>query len=279
MPSKGVLDRQRVGQAIIAAARTHAQPVGERLQQTLSAIVADGETLSDFTTPQLELARYLERRLADLVAADEAHLEELDDDQEPRILRDEAAAVLYSTLVRIRAVINAAFGSVRGTKFLGVDGDTAQDPLTLHRQASRALARLRQPPAELPTLQVGGVTLDLSGLADELQPATDDLGRALAEVGDERRQAEETLGEKTDALIAFDTAVGGVGRTLIGYYELAGYPNFAERIRLTLPGRRSGSSDEPEAPAPDEVPRPEEAAEAPAIGFTPAASAAGEPSD
>lgn len=169
-PSKGVLDRQRIGRAIIHAARTHAQQVGQRLQENLQGLVAEGETVSDFITPQLELARYLEMRLEALVAADETHLEELDDDQEPRSLRDEAAAALYSTLVRIRAAVKAAFGTVRGTKFLGVDGETSRDPLKLHRQASRALVRLRRPSEELPPLEMGGIALDLEGLADELQP-------------------------------------------------------------------------------------------------------------
>lgn len=111
MASKGVLDRQRIGRAIIHAARTHAHEVGQQLQENLQSLLAEQETSSDFITPQLELARYLEMRLEALVAADETHLEELDDDQEPRLLRDEAAAELYSTLVRIRAAVNAGFGT------------------------------------------------------------------------------------------------------------------------------------------------------------------------
>jgi hypothetical protein len=46
MASKSVLDRQRVGRAIVAAARTHAQEVGERLQQILAANLTDGEPQS-----------------------------------------------------------------------------------------------------------------------------------------------------------------------------------------------------------------------------------------
>jgi len=45
MPTQGVLDRQRVAEAILAAARIHAHPVGERMQTNLAAAVAAGETL------------------------------------------------------------------------------------------------------------------------------------------------------------------------------------------------------------------------------------------
>ena len=39
MPAKGVVDRQRVAEGLIASARTHAQEVGERLQTNLGATV------------------------------------------------------------------------------------------------------------------------------------------------------------------------------------------------------------------------------------------------
>lgn len=250
MASKGVVDRQRVGDAVIAAARTHAQQVGIALQEKLGEFTVEGEPAPNFVALQLMLARYLEDRLTRLVAADEIHLVELDDDQPPRLRRDEAAAELYTALVRIREVINAAFGSDLGTKLLGIDGATSNDPLILHRQSSRALARLRQPPMELPAVQLGGFNLDLQGLADELQPTNDELAAALREVRNEQRETESTLKVKNEALQEFDAAVGGVGRVLIGCDEIAGFPSFAAKIRLTLPARRARTSNEPEATEP-----------------------------
>lgn len=44
MPTQGVLDRQRVAEAILATARTHAHPVGERMQTNLAAVPA-GEAI------------------------------------------------------------------------------------------------------------------------------------------------------------------------------------------------------------------------------------------
>jgi hypothetical protein len=266
MPSKGVLDRQRVGKAIVAAADTHAQEVGERLNDDLSVILAEGETLTDFKTLQLHLGRYLKMRLDALVAADEAHVQELDDDQDPRLRRDEAAELLYQKLIEVRDTVNAVFGSERAGKLVGIEGDTPRDPLVLHRHATRILDRLRAPDAELPPQRLRGVQLDPVVLAEELQPATDLLAEALADVDREQRETETTLTLKTEATEAFDRAVRGVGRILQGCDELADFPEFAEKIRLsrTHRGSRSGASEDEEGTSEeDDRPTPEEDEESP----------------
>lgn len=249
MPSKGVVDRQRIGQSIIAAARTHAQQVGEQLQLELGEIVEEGETLPDFVDLQLQLARYLEMRLNILVAADEAHLEELDDDQDPRLRRDEAAEALYQKVIEVREAMLGVFGSTRADALLGISGRTARDPLFLLRQAARVLERLREPAPDLPPRRLNGLVLDRNALADELQPAVESLAAALQDVDRERRETETTKGFKDEALEAFDVSAGGVARMLIGCDEIAGFPNFAERIRLTLPNRRGTiSTPDPSPP-------------------------------
>lgn len=72
MPSQGVVNRHRVASDILAAIRTHAQQVGDRLHTTLAEVLDDGETLPDLTQLQLLFARLLETRLDALVAADAA---------------------------------------------------------------------------------------------------------------------------------------------------------------------------------------------------------------
>lgn len=267
MPSKGVVDRQRIGQSIIAAARTHAQQVGERLQLELAEILEESESQPDFVELQLQLARYLEMRLNILVAADEAHLEELDDDQDPRLRRDEAAEALSQKVVQMREAMSGVFGSPRSDALLGISGRTARDPLFLLRQSARMLERLRAPAPDLPPQRLNGLTLDRNALAEELQPAVQALAQALEDVDRERRETETTKGFKDEALEAFDTAAGGVARMLIGCDEIAGFQNFAERIRLTLPNRRGGATAEEETPIPPdtEVPgtEPDEAPPSP----------------
>lgn len=262
MASKGVLDRQRIADAIIASARIHAHQVGPKLAEVLGVVTPEELTAPDFTELQLQLAQYLEMRRDALVTADEAHLQELDDDQDPRLRRDRAAEVLYERVVAIREAVNAAFGSLRGPKLLGIEGSTSQDPLTLHRQAQRALERLERAPTELPPARIDGITLDLVALANQLQPDLDALGAALQQVGHERRETETTLGERIEAQVQLDRAVGAIGRILIGWDELAGFPHFAEKIRLSLPARRTRSPVPEPSPVPEDSPPSEELPEA-----------------
>jgi len=241
MPTKGVLDRQRIGKAIVAAAHAHAQEVGERLNRDLAVIVAEGETLPDFTTLQIQLGRYLQMRLDALVVADEAHLQEVDDDQDPRLRRDEAADFLYRKLIEMRETVTAVFGPERAGKLVGLEGDTPRDPLMLHRHANRILERLRAPEATFPPQRLRGVQIDPIALTEELQPATDNLAAALADVDREQRETETTLNLKTEATAAFDRAFRGIGRILQGCDALAEFPDFAEKIRLTRASRGPGS--------------------------------------
>ena len=252
MASKGVMDRHRIAKTLVAAARTHAREVGDRLQEILAPAVGEGETLPDFETFQHQLARYLEQRIEAIVRADELHFKELDDDDEPRRRRDEATEALYDTMVAIRDQLTATFGADRGAALLGVDGRTSLDPLKLFRQASRALERLNDDSVELPPARLAGVDLDLATLAGQLQPALDELRLALATVDREQRETETTLQEKDRALDAFDVAVSSTGRILTAFDDLAGFPAYSDKIRLSLPGRRrSGTSTDEESPSPD----------------------------
>lgn len=243
MASKSVLDRQRVGKAIIAAARTHAQEVGERLQAILTPVLEDGETLPDLNQLQLLFARLLQRRLDALVAADECHLTELDDDTDIRQCRDQAAAELYDQVVAVRDLMRAAVGPERETEILGLEGRTPQDPLALNRAAERILCRLQQPGAtELTASRLPSVDLDLGEIPARLEAKIGDLRDALSAVGREEREADTTQQRKNEASAAYDEVARGVADTLRGWCHLADLPNLAERIRVTRPSRRRAAA-------------------------------------
>ena len=252
MPSKGVLDRQRIAKAIVATARTHAPEVGDRLQEILAPFVPEGETLPDLTRLQLVLADYLEAQIDEIVQADEVHLKELDDDDGPRRRRDDAAATLYDTVVAIRETLAGPFRSQGADAIHGVDGETSRDPVTLQRQATRILERLNEESLELPPARLQGIQIDLGTLAAQLQPALDELGQAIKAVDREVREAETTIREKDNALSAVDTAVSSVGRVLTGFDNLAGFSEFSDKIRLSLPNRRRRDTPpEQESPLPE----------------------------
>lgn len=253
LPSRGVLDRQKIGESIVATARTHAAEVAARLEETLAPFVAEGETSTDFLALQRQLARYVDHLLATLIEADEAHLRELGDDRDPRRQRDDAAQALYDKLIQLRGALTSLFGLDRGNELLGIEGPTPRDPRLLHRHATRALEQLRAPDPELPAQELNGIQLDRDALAAELQPATDELAAAIEDVNRELREAETTQGVKDKAVEEFDQVVGGIARMLIGADTIAGFPNYSQRIRLTLPAS-GGSRSEEEEPADEELP-------------------------
>lgn len=258
MPTKGLIERQRIGKDILQSVRTHARAVGERLNQSLQFTVAEGETLPDFITLQHQLARLLESRLDALAEADHAHLQELNDDREPRFRRDQAVRALYDKLIEVRELTKGFFGTDLANALVGIDGATSQDPLILHDQATEALESLREPTPKLPPRRLSSVPFDRNAVADELQPFVDTVGEILEEVKREGREREATKGRRDEAIRRFDIASSAIGRIQIGLDELAELPHFAEKIRLTLPSRGGRVPDDdqevPELPAPGELP-------------------------
>lgn len=242
MRSKSVVDRQKVAQALIAAARTHAQSVGDRLLPQLATVIPEGETLPDLVQLQELFVRLLEARLKALVEAEEAHRAELDGTPRLRMRRDEASSVVQQQILALREAVSAVYGSEQMPHVLGFDGPTAQTPLDLQRQAQRIVSRLQEPVTVEPVSEVlSAEQLDLTGAAERLRETAQVLDEAIQEVLRKTRQAETTLGRRDEALEAFDVTVRCVGLTLRSFLSLAGFSELADRLRLTLPGSRSKS--------------------------------------
>lgn len=247
MPFQGVVNRRRVGQALLATARTCAHDVGDRLATHLAAVLDDGETLPDVTHLQDLLARLLETRLDALVTADAAVRAVRRVAPETRAARDRALAELYCTVRDLRAGFAGLFGHDGGTLLLGVRGATAEYPPGLLSQARRVLERLREPLPELSD-RVPGIEIECAEVADHLRPEVETLDRAVAEVErvtDEQRAA---VAARTEALEAFDRVLGGIGRMVQGFAVLADRPALGRRIRFGDRYARELAAGEAEPP-------------------------------
>ena len=242
MSSQGVVDRRRVGEALIAAARTHAQKVGERLQTHLADPDRDGGTLPDFTRFHLGIARLVETHLAVLLDADEACRAELTDDPPARRRRDGAAAAVYGHIVTVRQTVRGILGADREADVLGLRGRTSETPLVLQRQAQRLLRSLEEHRDELPAPRLRGIELDLAPATEALRAGLAELTAALRDAEVERRQAEKARQRRDQALEAYDDLVRWVAGLLKGCYEMAGLPELARRIRISTPKRRAASA-------------------------------------
>lgn len=241
MPSKGVTDRQRVAEALVATTRTHAHRVGERLQTRFAEVLGDRASLLDLTELQLRLAGVVEKRLASLVAVDDARLAELAESPARR-RRDEAVAAVREQIVNLRRVVRGLLGPEREPQLLGLEGPTADNPLRLSQQAETLLETLREHRGELPAPRVSGVRLDLGPSAEILQTQLHELSAALRDVERERRQADASKERRHDAIESFDRVVRRVAGLLKALYLEAGLPDLCRRIRLTPPQRRVASA-------------------------------------
>lgn len=238
MPTKGVMDRQRVGEALIAAARTHAQRVGERLQTKLATVLEDGAPLPDLTRFQLQLARMVEERLAGLVAADDSRDAELAEDPLTRRRRDEAAAAVREQILIIRRITCVALGPDQAAGALALRGPTAESPLLIMRQGTRLLETLRRRRGKLPQPRIHGVRIEIAPAMAALRTHLAELSAALRDVEVERRQASRAKVRRDKAIEAFDHLLRRVAGVLVNCYELAGFPHYARRIRVRPRKRR-----------------------------------------
>lgn len=80
---------------------------------------------------------------------------------------------------------------------------------------------------------------DLDHAAKTLQPKVDDLGRALSDVRRERLELQSTRSQLQESFQAFDRAVRGLGWALKGWFFLTGFPELANRTRLTPPTKHA----------------------------------------
>jgi hypothetical protein len=220
MLSKVVIARGKTARAVIASLRTHAKTLSDKGAQALGPLLAGQERAPDLGFFAELLARQLERRLADLEKADEAHNEELDDDADPRKRRDDAAQALHDALIEVKKSVGTLFGDEWVQK-LKLPAEVARDPQPVARvgkDVAKALDKTKLPKPRLAGVKEVSTKPWVSTVKKELkklEAANDDVAR-------EAREAEATLGAKNRALEAFDaslSAAAGVGNALL---ELVG---------------------------------------------------------
>lgn len=232
MPSKGVLDRQRVGKALLAAARTHAHEVGERLQTKFAAVLEDGEAVPDIARLQLLQARLLEGRLEQLVDVDRQDRTEKIEHREPREGLRKASAGLRVYLRAVRKSFRAVYGRGSAKSLLGLTGRVPRDPEGLRLVAGEVQRRLRELIAVGPPKPGPGARLSLEVILRDLGKLLAILERAIRTVMCNELEAEATELLKSHAVEGFDAAARTLADTFQGWCRLAGLPELARKVSL-----------------------------------------------
>jgi len=248
MASKQVVNREKAGLASSPAATTHRAAIDREVRALLAPYLADGEAMPDVSLLVTLIARAIDDAKANMVAADEAHQQELADDPGARTARDDVSGALFGSVVQLREICTGLLGG-KALATLNLSGPTPQDPVMLSRYVGEVVTALAT--AQL-TSRIPGATFNAQDWSDRLKRDREALDGKLKEVARENREAEATLVARNAAMIDFDNALSRSNAMLTAFLRLAGQDELASRLRVAR--RKQGSSEEegsetPVAPA------------------------------
>ena len=244
MASKQVIDRQKLGELVLATSETHVTALTARLKSELSPHLQRGETLPDFAQVSALFLRWLADAQKTLIAADLAHERELADDAAPRRARDDAASEVRGQLISLREMVSVMYDP-SAVQELGIIGDTPSDAVAVSRQATAVLSALGT--VKLPKPRRKGAEVNLKEIEAELRPAAASLSKALSAVPREVREAEVTLSARNQAMAEYDRRYSATTAVLSALLLSAGEQALADKLR-PLSGRRRKDADPPDDP-------------------------------
>jgi hypothetical protein len=242
-----MVQRQLAAEAVLAAQRAHAGAVSPVITERLAPFLPEAATMPDFELVLQLIGSLLGWSSDRLMTLDKAQIDELANDVEARLARDDAAAEVREILVMGRQTSLGLFGPPRTVQIFPIRGATAEQPDVLWRQAEHTLSRLRDPDFVLPVRTTGSIQFDPAEYAAELEPATTRLRDALEAVKLNQRQAEWTVGLKSEGMEEHDQVFRGCTRILSGFFVLGGRRDLAERVRPSVRRRRQPEETAPPA--------------------------------
>lgn len=238
--SKVVSDKLKYSRSVEAATEQY----GERLANKVSRLLWKDETPS-FSLVAIVKALLLLVRLAAkrLREADEAHGDELGDDEPFRVARNEARDELFELLGRAQSSIIGAFGEAYASN-VALIGAFQQRPDMLKRRALRVVRQIRNRPTPTPILEEA--TVNVAALADRIEAVANKLDARLKDVTREEAEAGATLVARNQADEHWERVIRLVANFMVGLAEVAGEFAIAARIRPTtrrLRGQIEGDED------------------------------------
>jgi len=257
MPSKPVVRKQRLSDALRTSLTEHKEALLEGLRDRFGDLLEGGEVEASYERMHQFFLDLLAAREQAMVAADEAHLAEKMDDRDPRRRRNRAAEEVRDVLIGIRRAASGHFDTEQAAELLNLEGLTSRDPVTVHRQGQRVMERLRDAELTLPESLISGEAPDREGWAARLEPPLAALEEALEDVGEEQRQESLTRAAKKTAVDTFDQDASALSRILEGYLLLGDRKDLSEDVRPGRLNRRARARAESEGegePGPEEAP-------------------------
>jgi hypothetical protein len=234
--SKMVADCERKYARVAAFVNVHRQTLLDAFGQAIRPGLEHGEPAFDPAAWLDGFFRRLRQSFAELLDAEERHLDELAGDAHHRDERNEAAADLRTRLIDLRNLFRANFGKEK-TEEAGFPRRLRPEPLTLLRQVGRILRRLFDEGFDLPAARFASEQASRSKAVEVLVPAARRLRRAVDLAAHEQCKARVTRAAKNEAMKRFGVAHRATVDLLDGICRFAGRSDLMPLLREPSPRR------------------------------------------
>ncbi len=176
----------------------------------------------------------LEGSAEDLRRADRDHRDLRVRLRQARLDRDRRLGELETGQRALRQSFSGTYGH-ESLALVGLDAEPARALLAAREQIREVVVRMRDPEmtTELPKPRAGQSAIALVPLADFWDDEITALEGKMAEIDELRKQAEEAMIARDEALKQSRRVYANAGRILEGLYRFAGLDELADRIRLT----------------------------------------------
>ena len=271
MAFKMVTESEKAAGRIASTALAFAESIAEEQAAKWRHRSGDEQPVLDVEAHQRCHAEELLRLREELLEAERAHLDRLQEIAEARARRNAAVPRLRAVLYAVRDVFQGIYGDKGpAALFLERKPKVPVDVTPLRRVGRRVVAKLRDESLELPPpiLRLRG--LSRRELAEDVEQPLEALEAAMQELEELLPLANETLERKQRAHAAVDRKSARLARYLEALYELEGHAELAARVRQSSHRKKEAESAGAVAASAED----EEAAEVSAASAEPVAASA-----
>jgi len=188
------------------------------------------------------LMAYLQSNWERLVAAENAHQKEQDDDVQPRQDRDTHAQALYRGISELRNLVEVVFGK-NALPLLSLTNLPSRDPDATHLKAEE-IVKSYQAGIKLPAPLIPGAKVDIREPIANLEKTAQALKRALKEVKREEGEFQVTKNARLEALEYYEQAFSGLKNIFYGMTQIAGKKAVGDLMPALIRPRRRGPNGE-----------------------------------
>lgn len=265
--NKTALNQMEKTEFLVASARTQKPTVTDRLAKISPELFGEGfgeaPPAPDWNQLQEWGIAALESSAQEMRRADRAHRKSRDRLGKARSDRNEKLQQLSTGHRALRQSFTGTHGPA-ALPLVGLDAVPARGLKAAREQMREVVGRMRDPrlTAELPEPRAGQKPIELESVAEARDSEIGDLETKMSDIDGLRKQTDEALVTRDQALAANRRVYSNVGRLLEGVYRLAGLDELANRIRATQrSARRDSSSPDAGAAPEDDSATPEAAAD------------------